>query len=474
MNTSLEFRAIETSDIQRCFELESASYPPDEAATLEKLTFRQKEVSDAFRGAWLEDRMIGFVCSTRCSNFDHASMSSHNPTGAILSIHSVAIDERFRRKGYATQMLKNYVSHFDSTGGKLGIETLMLIAKARLLTFYIACGFRVNGISPIEHGQDIWYELEHELPQTKKLPYWVVDAFTECYGAGNPAAVVKMMGRDASDQEDKTIEWRQTVSREFNLSETAFLWRRTQGDAMHEYDIRYYTGTGVEIPLCGHATLASATALFQSEAGMKSVTFHTADPTIKLMVDKCLQSETAPLSIIRSSMTFPWKEVANFPDHSESQTCALEMLMKSINLGQEHVLFLGVGEGQEDLFVEVTTAAFHKLPTTKDVLFEPLVESTLYSRGFIICCKSDIQGIDFLSRFFGPKVGILEDPVTGSAHCLLAPYFGKLLGKTNLIGKQMSLRQGELECELLNVDSTNRRVKIKGSAVVFMAGNLWV
>jgi PhzF family phenazine biosynthesis protein len=495
----LEFGSIQAADIERCFEIEAASYPEDEAATLESLSYRQAKAPHAYRGAWLSSSddehtpirtLIGFVCSTQCITFEHDSMTTHYPNGRILAIHSVVIEERFRRNGYATTMLLDYVKQLRKDGAELGIQTIMLLAKAHLLPFYISCGFRVNGISPIEHGQDTWYDLELEIFSAKAnlIQYWVVDAFTDTFGCGNPAAVVDMpnprgLGASGKSQTEKTVEWRQTVAKEFNLSETAFMWKRKDSnnssneDSSVHYDIRYYTNTGVEIALCGHATLASAAVLFQSDPKLCTLTFHTMDDSVILSVDKRSTNvnTNAKSPIIKSSMLFPWKEVVRFPEGSDPELNGLDLMKDSLNVDPEDIRFIGVGDGGEDLFVELSTDAFHKIPSTDEISFTPMIQSTLYTRGIAICCKSDIPRTDFLSRFFGPKVGIMEDPVTGSAHCLLAPYCGGGMGgKPSLVGQQMSSRRGIVECELLDLHPSGKRVEISGSAVIFMNGTLLV
>jgi ribosomal protein S18 acetylase RimI-like enzyme/uncharacterized protein YciI len=188
----IQFRQAAASDIVRCFEIESASYPSDEAATMESLINRQKYAGDYFLMCTTtmtlsgdeseEESIVGFVCATRCHEFTEESMSElHDPTGRFLAIHSVVIDEDYRRNGFASKLLKTYVRNVLEAekllepGASAPIESIVLISKQHLLGFYVRCGFRVNRPSPIVHGKELWYDLEMELaPQptirTQPLP----------------------------------------------------------------------------------------------------------------------------------------------------------------------------------------------------------------------------------------------------------------------------------------------------------------
>jgi uncharacterized protein YciI/GNAT superfamily N-acetyltransferase len=151
-------------EIPACFAIESASYPPDEAATLEGLNYRLANASDYFQCAILDETtIIGFVCSTRCEEFEEESMSTHVDTGSLLAIHSVVVQEEYRRKGIATAMLKAYLETVQNENVDGSIQSFVLLAKSHLLGFYVNCGFRVNRPSPIVHGQELWYELEKPL-----------------------------------------------------------------------------------------------------------------------------------------------------------------------------------------------------------------------------------------------------------------------------------------------------------------------
>lgn len=163
----ISYRAPTADEIPACLAIESASYPPDEAATLKSLTYRQANALDYFQCTILDgNEIIGFVCSTRCESFEAESMSTHVPTGPLLAIHSVVIQEKYRRQGIATAMLKAYLEKVQLENVDGSIQSFVLLSKANLLGFYVNCGFRVNRPSPIVHGQELWYELEKPLITT--------------------------------------------------------------------------------------------------------------------------------------------------------------------------------------------------------------------------------------------------------------------------------------------------------------------
>ena len=176
----ITYRCPTEDEIPACFAIESASYPADEAASLEGLTYRQSHAGDYFLGAYLNEKgnniesMIGFVCGTRCIQFEEESMSTHTPTGRYLAIHSVVVQQDYRRRGIASAMLKEFLKKVkqqeielqdQGTGNEL--QSVVLLAKSHLLGFYVNCGFQVNRPSPIVHGKELWYELEQQvLPAT--------------------------------------------------------------------------------------------------------------------------------------------------------------------------------------------------------------------------------------------------------------------------------------------------------------------
>ena len=253
-----------------------------------------------------------------------------------------------------------------------------------------------------------------------------VDAFTKVPFKGNPAAVCILPG----PAEEK---WMQLVAREMNLSETAFLYR----DGEH-YQLRWFTPT-TEVDLCGHATLASAHILYEDA--------HVArDETIRF---QCASGELLVLFANgRLEMDFP--SLPTRPcDPPESMLDALGVKPKAVQ------------KGRFDYLVEVATTDEVRSCSPDFGLLR-----TLGIRGVIVTAQ-DGNDFDFISRFFAPGAGIDEDPVTGSAHCSLAPYWAVRLNKTELTAYQASERGGQLWLRL-NGD----RVGIAGHAVTIMRAEM--
>ncbi|MEL7642621.1 MAG: PhzF family phenazine biosynthesis protein [bacterium] len=260
----------------------------------------------------------------------------------------------------------------------------------------------------------------------KTLPIYQVDAFTSDIFHGNPAAVCLL-------EKEMPDSWLQAVAAEMNLSETAFLLR---GD--EDYQLRWFTPQ-VEVDLCGHATLASAHVLFSTgrAAVGQEVRFHT---------------RSGILSAVEND---GWITL-NFPSRPVRTVAEPEGLKEALGLLPRYI---GMGE---DLLVEVSSERLVR-ECTPD--FARLKQIPV--RGVILTARADTDGVDFVSRFFGPQVGINEDPVTGSAHTSLAPYWSEKLGKTDFTAWQISARGGVLKVSLLG-----DRVAISGQAVMVMQGEL--
>jgi predicted PhzF superfamily epimerase YddE/YHI9 len=239
----------------------------------------------------------------------------------------------------------------------------------------------------------------------------VVDAFTDRPFSGNPAAVT-ILERFPPDW------WMLLVAREMNLSETAFLVPRPGGD----YDLRWFT-PGAEVDLCGHATLASAHVLGGSAR------FHTRSGW--------LQCDRSPSGEIQ--MDFPADSVGPV----------------DIPLEDLGVKVVDVVKGRTDVLVEVDDAAWLRAWTPDTTAIR-----RLGVRGLILTAAGDDVGIDFVSRFFAPSVGIDEDPVTGSAHTTLGPYWSARTGKTEMTGYQASPRGGTVKVRV-----AGDRIVLSGQAV---------
>ncbi len=162
-----ELKPIESSDIDRVFELEVQSYPPDEAATLEKITYRSENARDYFLvlKKISDGTIVGFVNGTCVPGreIEHCSMAEHCATGRTLVIHSVTVDASYRRQGIATDMLKQYLYNIYRLKT---VDRVLLLSKAYLLTFYLQCGFQFIRLSPVVHGQVRRFISTFHLPRT--------------------------------------------------------------------------------------------------------------------------------------------------------------------------------------------------------------------------------------------------------------------------------------------------------------------
>ncbi len=259
------------------------------------------------------------------------------------------------------------------------------------------------------------------------MKIYQVDAFTDRPFAGNPAGVCVL-------PEPRPDGWMQAVAAEMNAAETAFLLRQADGFAL-----RWFT-PATEVELCGHATLASAHILWQTgkvdrEAPCR---FHTASG----LLTAALRGEEIEL---------------DFPATPDEPAEAPEGLAEI--LGTEVVVFRS---SRFDHLVEVASEA-----VVRGLRPDLARLKALPVRGLMVTSLASTPGFDFVSRFFGPAVGIDEDPVTGSAHCCLGPYWARRLGKTELTAYQASARGG-----VVGVTVAGDRVRLRGRAVTVLAAEL--
>ncbi len=259
------------------------------------------------------------------------------------------------------------------------------------------------------------------------IPIFLIDAFTDQPFKGNPAGVV-LLEKPASEK------WMQQVAMEMNQAETAFVVPLEKG-----YGLRWFTPT-VEVELCGHATLAAASILWRLHKVPKTETISFSTQSGWL---HCTRHDES------IQLDFPVKRV-------EPCDAPLGMIL-SLNLS-DFICF----SNKMDYLVVVKDEGIvrHMEPD-----FVKLAQ--VNCRGVIVTSVSTTEGVDFVSRFFAPSCGILEDPVTGSAHCALGPYWAEKLGKTRLRGYQASRRGGYVQLEV-NED----RVLLRGQAVTFMKGEI--
>jgi PhzF family phenazine biosynthesis protein len=259
-----------------------------------------------------------------------------------------------------------------------------------------------------------------------KIPIYQIDAFTLGPFSGNPAAVCPLDAwlDDASMQ---------NIAAENNLAETAFVVARDDG-----YNLRWFTPT-VEVDLCGHATLAAGyVVLNHLQPELNSVSFETISGELIVTRDG-----------ERLSMDFPARPPTPI-SVSEALSDALGQAPSEVHLSRD---ILAVYDNE---------ASVRSLSPDQTKLLA-LEEGF----GVIVTAKGDT--VDFVSRFFVPKGGIAEDPVTGSAHCTLVPFWAKRLGRSELVAHQVSPRGGELHCEL-----RGDRVIMSGQCVLFLTGSIHI
>ena len=269
-----------------------------------------------------------------------------------------------------------------------------------------------------------------------KIPIFQVDAFASGPFTGNPAAVCVLDGPRES-------EWMQQVAMEMNLSETSFLVPR---DAHHrEFDLRWFT-PAIEVPLCGHATLASSHILWETARLRtdEAARFHTLSGWL-----------TAKKSGDQIEMDFPaiLHEKVALPDR----------LAEALGLEPNDIICnRGLGKEDSNFLLELDSEE-----TVRNLKpnFE-LLRRTV-NAGIIVTSRGSSSKYDFISRYFACYAGIDEDPVTGSAHCMLAPYWSAKLGKVEMLAFQASARGGEV-----GVRFNGERVVLIGQALTVLQGSL--
>lgn len=257
-----------------------------------------------------------------------------------------------------------------------------------------------------------------------KLPYYVVDAFTGRVFGGNPAGVCPLERWPA----DTTL---QAIAAENNLAETAFFVPEGEG-----YRLRWFTPT-VEMDLCGHATLASAWVLFERLGAQgESIAFETKSGTLNVKKDGALLA-----------MDFPARPGTRV-EPPEALCAGLGFAPAEVHKARDYLVILETEAAVRALRPDL--AALARLDCTGIIVSGPGTE------------------VDFVSRFFAPRMGVPEDPVTGSSHCTLIPYWSGRLGKTKLSARQVSARGGELVCADLG-----ERVSIAGRAALYLEGRIF-
>lgn len=263
-----------------------------------------------------------------------------------------------------------------------------------------------------------------------RIPIYQVDAFTAELFAGNPAAICPL----DSWLDDLTL---QAIAAENNLAETAYFVAGGADGA--DFALRWFTPTA-EVDLCGHATLASAFVIF-NRLGLAAQTVS-------------FSSRSGLLTVTRAGDAL----ALDFPALPAAPCNAPAALAEGLGAAPQETL---VGSNY--------LAVFDSEADVKALAPDMAVLATLHPHGVIATAPGTNDGIDFVSRFFAPSFGIPEDPVTGSAHCTLVPYWSERLERDHLVARQISPRGGELIC-----DARGDRVGLAGKAVLFLEGTITV
>jgi len=264
---------------------------------------------------------------------------------------------------------------------------------------------------------------------TAHLPYHVVNAFTDSTFGGNPAAVM-LLDKWLPDSQ------LQALAAQHNLSETAFLVQQSR----ESYALRWFTPI-VEVPLCGHATLAAAHVLVNElDAGNGPFHFET----------RSRGTITAEMANNRLAIDLPAMVVES---HQVEEACAHALGAKVMSAVRP------IDDPWQVLYELENEEAVRNLV--------PDIKAMAEAVAHCVIVTASAKKADFVSRMFAPHLGVDEDPVTGSAHCMLTPFWSARLGKTSLSALQCSARGGQLECSM-----AGDRVRLAGQAVTFAAGNV--
>ncbi len=260
------------------------------------------------------------------------------------------------------------------------------------------------------------------------IPIFTIDAFTSERFRGNPAGVCLL-------DEPREEAWMRSVAAEMKHSETAFV-----SGADGKYSIRWFT-PAVEVALCGHATLASAHALYESGR----------EP-----LETIIHFQTRQSGTLTARCTGDWIEL-DFPAMPPEPAAVPPEVLEALG-----VTPLYMGRSRDDYLIQVESEALVRALRPDFARLRDLPV-----RGVIITARAETAPLDFVSRFFAPGAGIDEDPVTGSAHCCLGPFWQKILGKDKLYAYQASERGG-----MLQVRVAKDRVYLRGQAVTVLLGEL--
>ncbi|MEO3814686.1 PhzF family phenazine biosynthesis protein [Sphaerisporangium sp. B11E5] len=261
---------------------------------------------------------------------------------------------------------------------------------------------------------------------------FTVDSFTDRPFKGNPAGVCLL-------ESPRSDEWMQSLASEMRHSETAFVTPREEG---HPYVLRWFT-PAAEVDLCGHATLAAAHILYSTGAASGAIEFSTRSG---ILTTKLLDNGFI-------SMDFP----AYLPTEIPPPAGLQEALGAPLTW---------VGRGRMDILAELESEQ-----VIRDLTPDIQALTAVDARGVCVTARAadPAKGVDYVSRFFAPNVGVPEDPVTGSAHCMLSPYWSTKLGENSLVAAQVSARGGEI-----HTTYAHPRTILSGPATTVWSGDLHI
>lgn len=493
----LELRPLAQADVPRAAELEAAGYPPDEAASAEQLAYRAARAPDYFYGLYDGDALVGFVVGT-CyvgtdGALDESTMSSHDESGdgpLTLCVHSVVVEAARRRAGLGRAMVCEYVERIARGASTRRVARILLITKPANLGLYASCGFSLVGRSSVVHGAEPWYEMALRTAHARAQPFVQVDAFTGQPFCGNPAAVLfTQRGGDAA--------WMQRVAEENNLAETAFVepaGALGADGACDAWSLRWFT-PALEVGLCLHATVGAAHALWH---------------TRRAPAGRPLSLRTRSSGeLLASQLADGWVSVELAAPALTPCAADAELRAKAADLDAELVALLaacGVREPApraradalvgppscRELLLVLSAAEWAQLADVPDLAVVRAVTARLGLLGVILTVEGDgcagtahaersrmyaraaggLPALDFTSRFFAPAAGVDEDPVTGSAHALLGPFWAERKGLPP--GARMHAYQASRRGGLVRVAALEggARVRVEGEAVVVLEGQL--
>ena len=393
--------------------MELAYYPPDEAASPEMMRFRR--TNQFFLVALDETSVHGFINGTlsKGESLDHDSMSNHDPGGDLLCIHSVVVAESHRRKGIASKMLLEYLMHI----GECEVRKVALLSKAALIPLYKGVGFINKGPSSVQHGKDVWYQLEMDMRGFATVSFENAFVSVGKSFSGNPAAVVQLPFRSSiltnwpfsTDFQNRFDKWMSNIAAQLNLPATAFVF----GGANDEYSIRFFTPRG-EISLCGHAAFAAAGYLF-----------------------RCTNSEVlvlhAPSRVVMAKATHRNVTISlgcNDPSPVTDKTVLHSLSKLSLDT------VVAVESTTSFLLVEVSSQETMDSIMLKQV--EELME--MYSIVAFTCIPNPSSALQYVCRCF---TGGIEDSFCGAAQTMLGPYWYRIYGNIPMRMSQNSTRTGE-------------------------------